>query len=152
MRQIKLSKHALRIFTMQLEQKGEGFNIGDLRKLDKVLTVLEVPLSEYNSKIEHEIKETRRAIKEAPTMVDSLNQALNDKLDQLQESEGKDQVTVTLEDDPYAFVLDLWTNTKGFLGKKEVRKVVIELDDALNNAKMVEDSPKEEPEVDPKAN
>ncbi len=121
MKTITLSAQELRILTLQIQAKGDGYSIGQLRQLDKVLDVLEEPIESYNASVEILAKENP----------EDLNQKL-ENLTVLPENQNK---IVEIEDSDFDFVKELWSQTQGFLGNSEARKVILAIDDALNGAK-----------------
>lgn len=140
MRQLTISKTALRVLVSQLEAKGDGFNIKQLRTLDKTALRLNEAIVEYNNCLDDKITEAKNVISTDPqneALVNSVNERLNKELNAVTESEGKVQIEVSLEDEQYSFVKEIMDNSAGFRGNKEARKIILEIDDAIRQAKEI---------------
>ncbi len=134
MKQLTISKAALRILVFQLEAKGDGFNIKQLRLLDKSATILTEPIEDYNAKIDKYIKDAEDEVANDPTQtkVAAVNKELNTNLDAITANEGEEEVSIQLEDEQFNFIKEIWDASAGYKGKKELRILVLQVDDALN--------------------
>lgn len=159
MKQIKLSKRALRILSLQLQQKGEGFTIKQIRQLDKVLDVVEPELKEYDEAIEKVLSESREKInkidKESVNysiLFKEVDREASKEVEKIDEEYGVAEVKLKLEDSDFDFLKEQWTPTKGLAGNKSTRKVIIAIDDAIENPEDAGDSQKEEAKKNGSAN
>lgn len=121
MKTLSFSKKQLRILTLQLQQTGDGFTIPQLRSLDKVLTVMEKPIEDFNSKITDLLR----------TSTSENQEEVNSAMETLLSFHGSEEVNLELEDADFDFIKTQWSATKGFKGDKEVREIVIAIDDIL---------------------
>lgn len=144
MTEFSLSKAATRVMYVQLENKGEGFSIKQLRLLDKTLTSLDVFIGEYNQSIQDKINIAKEEIKADPSQenVDAVNTKLNLDLDEITDTIGKQLVHIQIEDEQFKFIKETMENMQGFKGTKIVRDLVLELDTALDSAKEIDQTAK----------
>ena len=59
---------------------------------------------------------------------------LTKKLEDFVEVEGNKKISLMIEDEDLNFVKMFWSRLANLKGDKEVRKAIISIDDALNNA------------------
>lgn len=144
MKQITLSINALNNLKSNLEGKGDGFTIKQLRLLDKIITAIEPFVADYASKIDARVKQAQDSAAENATefQVQQINTLLNKDLDALVAGEGAAQVTVSFEDDWFALIKEIWDNSQGFRGNDAARKVLLDIDTALENAVSVDSQAK----------
>ena len=144
MKKITISKNSLRILSLSLESNPKGYNRKDLRQLDKIVLDVFSPIASYNENIEKLIKELKQKVKETPDKSVQLDGEYNEKINNVAEGEGKEKIEIKIEDADYDFVKAKWEVSENFRGDKRVRKSVMEIEDALEKAVNVEDSPKEQ--------
>lgn len=134
MKQFILSKAAARVIYIQLEGKGEGYTIKQIRLLDKIMIPFETVLTGYNSKIDTRIEQAKEELRQNPDDQEIINESMNNDLDSITENEGKELITINLEDEQFIFIKEIWDAISGFRGGKDVRRLVLEVDDSLNHA------------------
>lgn len=133
MQQISLSKASLRMLGQQLEMKADGYTRQQLRTLDKVMDVIDSTIGDYNTSIDTLINQAKKNIAANPENANQINETLNAELNKLYETVGKEGVSPMFEDAQFTFIKEVFDLIEGFLGNKEVRKTVFEIEDALNN-------------------
>lgn len=133
MRQITLSRNSLRTLTQQLEAHGNGYNIKQIRTLDKVVAKFNPLITDYNKKIDDMLLAAQTEAAAEPERTAEINKTLNDEVNALVAAEGSEQLKVVVEDAEYDFIKVIWDNTEGFKGAMDQRKVILEIDDALQN-------------------
>jgi len=144
MTEFSLTKAAARVLYIDLETKGDGFSIKQLRLLDKTLTSFDSFIGEYNKKIEGKIEEAKEAIKKDPTKenIELVNFQLNNDLDKITKTEGKQLVTLQLEDEQFKFAKEIIENMQGFKGDKASRDILLEIGNAFDDAKEIDSTAK----------
>ncbi len=132
MKQFTITKAALRVFSLQLQAKGDGFNLKQLRTLDKIVTIMDAIIGEYDKKIDDRIEQAKLDLVKDPKEVESINRQLNEDLDKITNFEGRESVDVNFEDEQYNFAKEIWDNMGGYKGNNVSRKLILEADDAIN--------------------
>lgn len=135
MQQISLSKAALRMLGQQLELKSDGYTRQQLRTLDKVLDIIDGEISIYNTSIDALIEQGKKDFLVNPEAVNEINTTVNTEIEKLTETVGKETVSLTFEDAQFTFIKEVFDTIGGFLGNKDVRKTVFEIEDAISNVK-----------------
>src|SRR3990167_8900318 len=152
MKSITLTKQQLRIVSLNLDQEEKGLTRQELRKLDKIQTeMIEPLLKDFNAKIEVILSEGREKFKQLDkenanlaVLLQSINQETTDKVEEISKGVGKEIIEVKLEDDYFSFVKSHFLNDqKMFLTNKESRRMVLDIEDALENVTTTADSPLE---------
>lgn len=144
MTEFSLSKAAARVVYVDLETKGDGFTIKQLRLLDKTLSSLDIFIGNYNKKIEDRMNEAREEIKKdhSKENIESVNFQVNIDLDELTNTEGKQLVTIQIEDEQFKFIKEIIDNMQGFKGDKTSREILLEIGNALDSAKEINQTAK----------
>src|SRR5258708_8207091 len=132
MKQFTITKAALRVFSLQLQAKGDGFNLKQLRTLDKIVTIMDAIIGEYDKKIDDRIEQAKLDLVKDPKEVESINRQLNEDLDKITNFEDRERVDVNFEDEQYNFAKEIWDNMGGYKGNNVSRKLILEADDAIN--------------------
>ena len=115
MKEIELTKRELRVLSLQLENKADGFTVKQLRQLDKVLGMFESYVKDYNdglNDVSARFREKIRSLDSSNPNYSSLVQELNNQL--VEEVNGFDllvgrnEVLIEVEDTDFDFVKGLW--------------------------------------------
>lgn len=102
-----------------LENREKGFTIGRLRKLNIILDKCEKYYQPFREKMQKlfEIKN---------------NIERQEKFSNLKKKEGKEKAEVDLEDDEFLLLKELWDSEQNFLGFREARKTILEIDEEIS--------------------
>lgn len=118
MKTLTLTKQQARHLVMSLEASGQGFNIGQLRKLNSVLDKLSRPIEDFSLEID---RIARNATDDA--MRDHVLNALTN-------TEGQDPISIEMEDADYELLKKQWSGLQ-FSPNRFARNIVLGIDDAI---------------------
>lgn len=139
MKQITLSKASTRNLSQQLDGKADGFTVKQLRMLDRIQTTIEDAIGDYNKPIDDLVKAAQKDLANdpSPEHTQEVNTKLNTALDEYTEKYGAEKVNLLFEDEQFSFIKDIWDAASGFRGNLAARKILLEIDDSLEQAQEV---------------
>lgn len=153
MRLLHLTRYQVRVLGLTIEQKPEGFSRSELRQLDRLEARLDEVQAEYLTAFELVLEETRcRAEKlsqdvtqmtvlereQNATQMAALEREQNTRIRKLNEGMGAVEVDVLLEGGEYEFLKRIWEGRTSFNGNREIRRVVLAVDDAIEQAETID--------------
>lgn len=131
-----LTLEELRLLYSNLEV-GDN-TVQDLRKLTNIGDKLEAALGDYYQRVDAAILESRRFARGPNANLETINNALNLIISQLDESLGQEfapDVILTLPE--WQWIMDRWKANSKFVGRKDIRVKLLRIDDAVTQAKGV---------------
>jgi DNA-binding transcriptional MerR regulator len=132
MMQIAFTAKDLRLLSIQLQKFDQGYTVAQIRSLDKVVTSMELLLKDYSDGLNNLLNEKITGETDEEKQKSELE--LRKKLEDFVEVEGNKKISLMIEDEDLNFVRMFWSKLSNLNGNKDVRKAVISIDDALNNA------------------
>ena len=118
MKTLELTKQQARHLVMSLEESGKGFNIGQLRRLNKILDKLSEPIAVFSAAIEQIVQA-------------GFDTAERDhRLEALTNTDGQDPILIEIEDTDCDLLKEIWGGLQ-FSPNKFARAIVLGIDDAL---------------------
>lgn len=143
MKQLFLSRNTLNELSTILESKSLS-TMGEIRQLDKILSKKIEPLILPYQEAVKKIKEETKISINKDLLNAGIHQEKGDlEINKLVDTIGIEQIKVQLEDADFIFIKGLWSTTNQLNTTRRAREILINIDDAFENAETIEDSPKE---------
>lgn len=139
MRRVELTKKEAHVLGLNLEGKATGYSRKELRWLDRTMDAIEDATGEYHRRIERVAAQHRAMRRKTSDQVELARIAEEESraVEAINEEDGGSRIVLTLEEAEYDFVKDQWGAMNSFRGGREVRRMVMAIDAAVEGAEKV---------------
>jgi hypothetical protein len=119
MRKLSLQVWHYHTLAQVLETREQGFTIGKLRQLNSILDKFEKHYQPFREKVQ-KVLEIKDGVKR------------QEKFEDLKDKAQEEKVEVELSDEEFTLLKELWSSADSFVGYREARKTILEIDEEIN--------------------